>query len=59
MESVQARRRGDNVLGASTFIEGGGGQLCMVFMSQGWKKNVARPGLEPRVSRLPFEHSNH
>ena len=31
MESVQARRWGDNVLGASTFIEGGGDQLCMVF----------------------------
>ena len=26
-------------------------------MSQGRKKNVARPGLEPRVSRLPCEHS--
>ena len=31
MESVQARRWGDNVLGASTFIEGGGDQVCMVF----------------------------
>ena len=26
-------------------------------MSQGRKKNVARPGLEPRVYRLPCEHS--
>ena len=26
-------------------------------MSQGWKKNVARPGHKPRVSRLPCEHS--
>ena len=26
-------------------------------MSQGRKKNVARPELEPRVSRLPCEHS--
>ena len=26
-------------------------------MSQGRKKNVARPGLEPRVSRFPYEHS--
>ena len=26
-------------------------------MSQGRKKNVARPGLELRVSRLPCEHS--
>ena len=26
-------------------------------MSQGRKKNVARPGHEPRVSRLPCEHS--
>ena len=27
-------------------------------MSQGWKKNVAQPVVEPRVSNLPFEHSN-
>ena len=27
--------------------------------TQGWKKNVARPGLEPRVSCLPCEHSYH
>ena len=26
------------------------------LMSQARKKNVARPGLEPRVSRLPCEH---
>ena len=26
-------------------------------MSQGRKKNVARPGLEPRASRLSCEHS--
>ena len=26
-------------------------------MSQGRKNNVTRPGLEPRVSRLPCEHS--
>ena len=28
-----------------------------VHMSQGRKKNLVRPGLEPRVSRLPWEHS--
>ena len=27
------------------------------LMLQGRKKNVARPGLEHRVSRLPCEHS--
>ena len=27
-------------------------------MSQARKKNVTRPGLEPRISRLPCEHSN-
>ena len=30
----------------------------LVQMSQTRKKNVVRPGLEPRVSRLPCEHSN-
>ena len=29
-----------------------------LIMSQAGKKNVTRPGLEPRVSRLPCEHSN-
>ena len=28
-------------------------------MSQGRKKLMARPGLEPRTSHIPFEHSNH
>ena len=27
-------------------------------MSQGRKKNMARPGLEPRTSRIPCEHSS-
>ena len=28
-------------------------------MSQGRKKHMARPGLEPRTSRIPCEHSDH
>ena len=28
-------------------------------MSQGRKKHIARPGLEPRTSRIPCEHSDH
>ena len=28
-------------------------------MSQGRKKHMARPGLEPRTSRRPCEHSDH
>ena len=30
-----------------------------IYMSKARKKDVARPGLEPRVSRLPCELSNH
>ena len=30
----------------------------LAFVSQARKKNVARPGLKPMVSRLPCEHSN-
>ena len=30
-----------------------------LFMPQARKKNVTRPGLEPKVSRLLCEHSNH
>ena len=29
-----------------------------MLVSQARKTNVARPGLEPRVSRLPCKHSN-
>ena len=38
---------------------GAGGLLgiLVMSMSQARKKNVARPGLQPRVSRLPCEHS--
>ena len=32
-------------------------QYQIILLSQGRKKNVARSGLEPRVSRLPCEHS--
>ena len=28
-------------------------------MSQGRKKHMAQPGLEPRTSRIPCEHSDH
>ena len=36
-------------------------RLCyyVINMSQGRKKHMARPGLEPRTSRTPCEHSDH
>ena len=32
-------------------------RMCM-YVSQGRKKHTARPGLEPRTSRIPCEHSD-
>ena len=44
-------------LGKKEFFFAGYISIWWGKMSQGRKKNVARPGLEPRVSRLPCEHS--
>ena len=36
------------------------GVCCVTgFNVTGEKKHMARPGLEPRTSRTPFEHSDH
>ena len=55
VSSVPAWFRAD--LGTNLIKQGGKPPHTGHQMSKGWKKNVARPGLEPRVSRLPCEHS--
>ena len=33
--------------------------IVIIHMSQGREKHMAQPGLEPRTSRIPCEHSDH